>query len=212
MTRPRILIADAHRLFREAFAKLLEPECDVVGAIADSHALLTEAPELQPDIILLDVTAPTLNGLDMLGQLRQLMPRVRIIFLIMSEDPELAAEAFRLGASAYLLKDSAASELLQAVREVSLGHSYITPLAAQGLVENLLQASAPKNKHAKLSERHREVLQLLAEGCTMKEIGRRLNITPRTVAFHKYNMMELLKISSSAQLIQYAVKQHLVPM
>jgi DNA-binding NarL/FixJ family response regulator len=129
----------------------------------------------------------------------------------MDEDPGLAAEAFRLGASGYLLKDSAASELLQAVREVSLGHSYITPLATQGLVENLLQASAPKNKPTKLSERHREVLQLLSEGCTMKEIGRRLNITPRTVAFHKYNMMELLKVSSSAQLIQYAVKQHLVP-
>jgi DNA-binding NarL/FixJ family response regulator len=211
MARPRVLIADDHRLFREAFSKLLEPECDLIGTLGDAYSVLTKAPELKPDIVLLDVTAPALNGLHTLRRLRQLMPLVRVIFLTMREDPELAANAFRLGASGYLLKDSADLELLQAVREVSLGHSYITPLATQGLVENLLGASAPKNKSVKLSERRREVLQLLAEGCTMKEIGRRLNITPRTVAFHKYSMMELLKVSSSAELIQYAVKQQLVP-
>jgi len=210
MTRPRVLLADDHRLLREAFARLLESDCDVVGSVADGRALLAAAPDLRPDIVVLDIAMPLLNGLDAARQLKRTMPKVKVIFLTMSEDPEVAAEAFRVGASGYLLKNSAASELLQAIREVSLGRSYVTPLATRGLVETLLHRTEPPNKPAELSPRQREVLQLLAEGHTMKEIAHVLKITPRTVAFHKYSMMEQLGVTSSAELIQFALKQHLV--
>ena len=200
MTRPRVLLADDHRLLREAFAQLLESECDVVGVVADGRAVLAEAPTLQPDIVVLDVAMPLLNGLDTARQLRKLMPDVKLIFLTVSEDPEVAAEAFRVGAAGFLLKNSAASELLQAIREVSRGQSYITPLATRGLLGNLLHASETAAKSVELSTRQREVLQLLAEGHTMKEIARVLKITPRTVAFHKYSMMELLGVKSSRRI------------
>jgi DNA-binding NarL/FixJ family response regulator len=210
MTRPRVLLADDHRLFREACSRLLEADCDVVGAVADGRALLAAAPELLPDIVVVDVAMPLLNGLDAVRQLKRAMPEVKAIFLTMSEDSDVAAEAFRAGASGYLLKNSAASELLQAIREVSLGRSYVTPLATRGLVESFLHQKEPAAKPAELSPRQREVLQLLAEGHTMKEIARLLKITARTVAFHKYSMMEQLGISSNAELIQFALKQHLV--
>jgi DNA-binding NarL/FixJ family response regulator len=205
------LLADDHRLLREAFARLLEAECDVVGAVADGRALLAAAPELRPDVVVIDVAMPLLNGLDATRQLKRLMPEVKVIFLTMSEDPDVAAEAFRVGASGYVLKNSAASELLQAIREVARGRSYVTPLATGGLVGSLLQVKEHAGKPSDLSPRQREVLQLLAEGHTMKEIARLLKITPRTVAFHKYSMMEQLGITSSAELVQLAVRQHLIP-
>jgi DNA-binding NarL/FixJ family response regulator len=197
-------------LLREAFTRLLEPTCDVVGAVADGRALLAAAPDLRPDIAVIDIAMPLLNGLDAARQLKRVMPKVKVIFLTMSEDPDVAAEAFRVGASGYLLKNSAASELLAAIQEVSRGNSYITPLATQGLVETLLDHTEPSTNSVELSPRQREVLQLLAEGHTMKEIAPTLKITPRTVAFHKYSMMEQLGITSSAELVQFAVKQHLV--
>ncbi len=206
MNRPRVLLADDHRLLREAFARLLEPECEVVGMVADGRAVLTETPLLHPDIVVLDIAMPLLNGLDTARQLRRQYPAVKVIFLTMNEDSDVAAEAFRVGASGYLLKNSAASELLQAIREVVQGRSYVTPLATQGLVQNLLQSAEHLPKPIELSGRQREVLQLLTEGYTMKEIARMLKITPRTVAFHKYSMMELLEAKSSAELIQFAPK------
>src|SRR5262249_18060900 len=172
MRRPRVLLADDHRLLREAFAQLLEPGCDVVGAVADGRALLAVAPQLRPDIVVLDIAMPLLNGLDAARQLRRVMPDVKVIFLTVSEDPDLAAEAFRAGASGYLLKNSAASELFQAIQEVSQGRSYVTPLATQGLVDNLRHDSEQAKKTGELSPRQREVLQLLAEGHTMKEIAK----------------------------------------
>jgi DNA-binding NarL/FixJ family response regulator len=211
MTRPRVLLADDHRLLCEAFTRLLEPECDVVGTVADGRALLAEAPNLRPDIVVLDIAMPLLNGLDAARQLMRSMPKVKVIFLTMNEDPDVAAEAFRIGASGFLLKSSAAPELLQAIREVSLGRSYITPLATQGLLGRFVRPANPSDKPAELSPRQREVLQLLAEGHTMKQIARLLKITPRTVAFHKYSMMEQLGVTSSAELIQFAIKQHVVP-
>jgi DNA-binding NarL/FixJ family response regulator len=210
MLRPRVLLADDHRLLREAFAQLLQPRCEVVGAVADGRALLDAAPGLRPDIVVLDIAMPLLNGLDAARQLRQQMPEVKVIFLTVSEDPELAAEAFRAGASGFLLKNSAASELMQAIEEVFQGRSYITPLATGGLVGSFLHAPEPGKKAEELSQRQREVLQLLAEGRTMKQIARLLKITARTVAFHKYSMMQELGIRTSAELVQFAVKQHLV--
>ena len=210
MRRPRVLLADDHRLLREAFAQLLQPGCDVVGAVADGRALLAAAQELRPDIVVLDIAMPLLNGLDAARQLKGLLPEVRLIFLTVSEDPEVAAEAFRVGASGYLLKNSAASELFQAIQEVSQGRSYVTPLATQGLVGSLIREPGPAQGTGQLSMRQREVLQLLAEGRTMKEIARILAITPRTVAFHKYRMMEDLGIKTSAELVQFAIKGHIV--
>ncbi|MBP3957003.1 response regulator transcription factor [Gemmata sp. G18] len=210
MNRPRVLFADDHRLIREAFARLVEPECDVVGAVADGLALLAEVPTLRPDIVVADIAMPLLNGLDATRQLRKDAPDVKVIILTMNEDADLAAEAFRVGASGFLLKNSAASELLQAIREVAQGRSYITPMATRGLVENLLHVPGPAARPVELSVRQREVLQLLAEGHTMKEIARLLKITPRTVAFHKYSMMELLGAKTFADLIQFALKGSVV--
>jgi DNA-binding NarL/FixJ family response regulator len=210
MIRPRVLLADDHRFLREAFSQLLEPNCEVVGAVADGRAMIAAAKELRPEVVVLDIAMPLLNGLDAARQLKCLMPAVKVIFLTVSEDPDLAAEAFRAGASGFLLKNSAASELFQAIQEVLQGRCYVTPQATEGLVGAFLDGPAPEKKPGELSPRQREVLQLLAEGHAMKEISRILKITPRTVAFHKYSMMEQLGITSSAELVQFAVKQHLV--
>jgi DNA-binding NarL/FixJ family response regulator len=210
MNRPRVLIADDHRLLREAFAQLLEPTCEVVGTVADGRALLDLAPALRPDIVVLDIAMPLLNGMDAARQLKRLMPDVKVIFLTVSEDPDLAAEAFRCGASGYLLKNSAASELSLAIQEATHGRTYVTPLATQGMVSTFLHEYKPAKKASELSTRQREVLQLLAEGHTMKEIARILKITSRTVAFHKYTMMEALGIKSNAELVQFAIKHHVV--
>lgn len=210
MTRPRVLLADDHRLLREAFARVLESDCDVVGAVGDGQAVLPAARELRPDIVVLDIAMPLLNGLDAARQLKRTMPDVKIIFLTMNEDADVAAEAFRVGASGYLLKNSAASELLQAIHEVSQGRSYVTPLATRGLVENLMHEPESQKPADKLSPRQREVLRLLAEGRSMKEIASQLNITPRTVAFHKYTLMDLLDIHSNAELVQFAIRERIV--
>jgi len=210
MRRPRVLLADDHRMLREAFARLLEPSCDVVGTVADGRDVLTMAPELKPDIVVLDIAMPLLNGLDTARQLKRTMPDVRIIVLTVNEDPDLAAEAFRAGASSYLLKNSAASELLRAVEEAMCGRSYVTPLVTKGLVDALARGPAQANKKDLASPRQREVLQLLAEGHTMKQIARILKIKPRTVAFHKYGMMRQLGVKSTAELVHFALKQRVV--
>jgi DNA-binding NarL/FixJ family response regulator len=209
MKGPRVLLADDHALLLGAFEKLLAPECDIVGRVSDGRALIAAAEKLRPDVIVLDIAMPVLNGLDAGRQVKQLLPAVKLVFLTMNEDPDLAAEAFRAGASAYLLKGSEPSELITAIREVMNGRSYITPLVTGGLVGSLMDVG--KRKAADdLTSRQREVLQLLAEGRSMKEIANVLNVTPRTVAFHKYQMMEQLRIKSTAELVQYAVKNHIV--
>jgi DNA-binding NarL/FixJ family response regulator len=209
MEYPRILLADGHRLVREAVARLLQVDCEVVGAVGDGRALLAAARKLRPDVVLLDIAMPSLNGLDAARQLKRSMPLIKIIVLTVSEEPDLVAEAFRTGASGYVLKNSGASELIQAIREVVRGRSYVTPLATRGLVDGF-NPDEPAKQTRDLSPRQRKVLQFLAEGHTMKEIGRILEITPRTVAFHKYEMMEMLGIKSSAGLVQYAIKQRVV--
>ena len=210
VNRPRVLLADDHRLLREAFVKLLEPEFDVVGAVSDGRALLEAAPRLRPDVVVVDIAMPLLNGLDAARQLKRSMPAVKVIFLTVNEDPDLAAETFRAGGSAFLLKNSAASELSQAIHDVMQGRSYVTPLATRDMVDNLLRPSDVPGGPRELSPRQREVLQLLAEGRTMKEIAGILKITARTVAFHKYSMMEEFGIKSSAELVQFAIKKRIV--
>ena len=209
MADPRVLLADDHTLLLGAFEKLLAPECEIVGTASDGRSLIVEAQRLKPDVVVLDIGMPLLNGLDAGRQIKQLQKSIRLVFVTMNEDSDLAAEAFRAGASAYLLKRSAASELLVAIREVMKGRSYVTPLITQGLVGSFLDAAKQKPSHD-LTPRQREVLQLLAEGHSMKQVGALLNVTARTVAFHKYRMMEQLNIRSSAELIQFAIRHHIV--
>jgi DNA-binding NarL/FixJ family response regulator len=210
MHRPRVLLADDYRMLRETFALLLESSCDVVGTVADGRALLTAAAELKPDVVILDIAMPLLNGLDAARQLKRSMPEVKIIILTVNEDPDVAAEACRLGACGYLLKNSAASELLQAVAEAMQGHGYVTPLVAKELVTSLSAKPGQVIKDELPSARQREVLQLLAEGHPMKQIARILNIKPRTVAFHKYGMMKQLGVRSTAELVQAAFRLHML--
>jgi len=209
MGKPRVLLADDHALILGAFEKLLAGECEIVGQVGDGRALVAAVESLNPDVVVLDISMPLLNGLEAGRQIKQKSRNVKLVYLTMNEDPDLAAEAFRAGASGYLLKSSAASELTTAIREVAQGRSYITPLVAGGLVEALQHTTDPK-RESDLTPRQREVLQLLAEGRSMKEVAALLNLTPRTVAFHKYQMMEQLKVKSTAELIQYAVKHHIV--
>ncbi len=209
MGRPRVVLADDHALLLGAFEKLLAADCDIVGQVSDGRALVAAVDELKPDIVVLDISMPLLNGLEAARQIRQKTRSVKFVFVTMNEDAELAAEAFRSGASAYLLKRSAASELLTAIRQVMDGRSYVTPLITEGLVGELLHGDEGSPSH-ELTPRQREVLQLLAEGRSMKEAASLLNLTPRTVAFHKYRMMEQLKVKSTAELVQYAVKHHIV--
>jgi DNA-binding NarL/FixJ family response regulator len=209
MGRPRVLLADDHSLLLGAFEKLLAEDYDVVGQVSDGRALVAAAEQLKPDVVVLDISMPLLNGLEAGRQIKRHDKSVKLVFLTMNEEADLAAEAFRAGASAYLLKRSGASELSTAIRHVLLGRTYITPLIAEELVGSLLNPDEHRPEPG-LTPRQREVLQLLAEGHSMKEVASLLNLTRRTVAFHKYQMMQQLKVKSTAELIQYAVKHHIV--
>ena len=208
---PRILIADDHTLVAEACKKLLDNDYEVVGTVGDGRSLVRAAVELRPHLIIIDVSMPLLNGLDAGQQIKELMPGVKLVYLTMNHDVDLAAEAFRRGASGYLLKTCAATELSIAVREVLRGKSYLSPMIAKDTVDFLLrQDKTLVEEGQKLTERQREVLQLLAEGKAMKEVAGVLNLTPRTVAFHKYRIMEVLNVKSNAELVQYAIRHHLI--
>ena len=207
MTRARILMADDHLMLLEAFKAMLAPDFDIVGLVTDGRTLLEEFARLNPDVVLLDIGMPLLNGLDAGRQLKAQRRSVKLIYLTMNPDPDIAGEALRLGASGYVLKSSAAHELKQAIQEALRERSYITPLITRDVVGSLTQQRAPG--HA-LTSRQREVLQLLAEGKSMKEVGAILDLTPRTVAFHKYRMMEQLRLKTSAELVKFAVREGVV--
>lgn len=210
MIRPRVLLADDHRMLREVLARVLEADCEVVGQVGDGRALIEVAGEKHPDVVVLDVGMPLLNGLDAARILKKTMPAVKTVVLTVSEDPDLAAEAFRAGVSGFLLKNSAATELLQAINAAVRGETYVTPLVADRLQDSLVDEHRSDRVKEKTSPRQREVLQLLAAGRTMKEIAHLLKISARTVAFHKYTMMRELGIRTSAELVQFAVKEHVV--
>jgi DNA-binding NarL/FixJ family response regulator len=207
MNRPRILMADDHLMLLEAFKALLEPDFDVVGMVTDGRTLLEECARLHPDVVLLDIAMPLLNGLDAGRQLKAQRRPVKLIYLTMNPDPDLAGEALRFGASGYVLKSSAAQELKQAIQEALRGRSYITPLITRDVVGSLIEQ---RTRGQQLTARQREVLQLLAEGKSMKEVAAILDLTPRTVAFHKYRMMEQLRLKSSAELVKFAVRSGVV--
>jgi DNA-binding NarL/FixJ family response regulator len=209
--RSRVLIADDHTLVADLCKKLLETEFDVVGTVCDGRALVRRASDLKPDVIIVDIAMPILNGLDAGQQVKEFLPAVKLVYLTMNPDPEVAAEAFRRGASGYLLKTCAADEMVVAVRQVLRGMSYMSPRLSKETVNYLRRRSIVLAEEGeRLTERQREVLQLLAEGKVMKEVGSILNMTTRTVAFHKYRIMEVLGARSSAELVRYAVRNHMV--
>lgn len=208
---PRILIADDHTLVAELCKKLLETEFDVVRTVSDGRALVQAAVELKPDVIVVDIAMPILNGLDAGRQVKEILPAVKLIYLTMNPDPEVAAEAFRRGASGYLLKTCAALELVVAVREVLRGKSFMSPTLRKDDVNYLRrQDKQLVEEDQRLTARQREVLQLLAEGKVMKEVGGILNMATRTVAFHKYRIMDVLGAKSNAELVRYAVRNHMI--
>jgi DNA-binding NarL/FixJ family response regulator len=210
-SRSRILIADDHTLVAELCRKLLETEFDVVGTVSDGRALVRAAGELKPDVVVVDVAMPVLNGLDAGRQVKEMLPAVKLIFLTMNPDIEVAAEAFRRGAHGYLLKTCAAAELVLAVRDVLRGKSFMSPILPRDTV-NFLRKQDKKmvNEDDRLTQRQREVLQLLAEGKVMKEVSNILHMSTRTVAYHKYRMMEVLGAKSTAELVKYAIRNHIV--
>ncbi len=207
MKRPRVLLADDHTLFIQALQKLLEPEFEVVGTVGDGRALLGLAVELKPDAVVIDIGMPLLNGLDAGKRLKEMRPDTKIIYLTQNRDGALAAEAFRSKASGYLLKNSAAWELVTALHEAVAGRCYISPFIAEGTLDSIFKQPHVK---ADLTPRQREVLQLLTEGHSMKEIATVLNVTTRTVEFHKYRIMEVLKVKTNAGLVQYAIKHGMI--
>lgn len=209
MKRPRVILADDHLLLLDAIRNLLETEFDVVGTFGDGRALVEGAAALAPDVIVLDITMPEMDGLMAGSRLKRLLPNVKIIYLTMNLDADIAAGAFRLGASGYVVKNSAATELLEAIRRVMHGGTYMTPLITRRTPQSFTHNGEQKNKVNHLTGRQKEVLQLLVEGRSMKEAAHLLKVSPRTVAFHKYSMMEQLQLHSSAELIRFAMRHSL---
>jgi DNA-binding NarL/FixJ family response regulator len=209
--RSRILIADDHNLVAELCKRLLEKEFDVVGMVSDGRALVRAAVDLKPDVVVIDIAMPILNGLDAGRQLKEILPAIKLVYLTMNPDVEVAAEAFRRGASGYLLKTCAAADIVIAVRDVLRGKSYLSPALSRDSIDFLRRQEKELPEEADLlTGRQREVLQLLAEGKVMKEVGDILNMTTRTVAYHKYRMMEVLGAKSNAELVKYAIRNHMV--
>jgi DNA-binding NarL/FixJ family response regulator len=205
MKQTRILLADDHTMICAGVAKLLEPYYEVVGTVEDGRALLKAADELKPDVVLLDIGMPLMNGLDAARELKKRTPYIKVIFLTMESDSYIAAEAFRAGALAYLLKTSKPTELLQAVHDAVRGISYVTPQIGRALEDKFIRD--PRGRAQKqLTSRQREVLQMLAEGRSMKEIAYDLEIAHRTVRFHKYQIMEELGITTNSDLVKYAMR------
>jgi len=194
----------------DALKGILEPRCEVVGAVGDGRELLKAAAKLQPDIIVLDIAMPQLNGLDAARHLKLALPKLKLIFMTMNEDPDLVGEAFRAGASAFLLKQAAAFELMEAIEKVLKGGSYVTPSAAEGQAAISLRDPKARAHVTEPTPRQREVIQLLAEGRSMKEVASILQITKRTVAAHKYAVMDLLQLKTNADLVQYAIKHRII--
>lgn len=213
MNRPRILMADDHAIVLAGLRKLVEAEGEVVGMVEDGRALVEAAQQLRPDIVLLDISMPLLNGLDAARQISKLVPESKLIFLTMHATPTYATEAFKAGASGYLIKRSAAVELKQAIQAVMRGQHYMTPLITKDVLAATLQSpdgQINKPLVTALTQRQREVLQLVAEGKGTKAIASILNISVKTVEFHKFRIMSELDLHSTAELVKYAIGEGLV--
>jgi DNA-binding NarL/FixJ family response regulator len=211
MRKPRLLLADDHNLVMDGLKLMFEPEFELVGCVENGRALLEAAQQLVPDLILLDISMPLLNGLDAAVQLCKLLPGVKLIFVTMHEDADFVIAALKAGAEGYVVKRAAASELLTAIREVLKGHSYVSPLIARNTIDLFLGASSGTSKLAhSLTARQREILQLVAEGRSRREIAAILNISVKTVEFHKAALMRELDLHNSATLTRYAIEHGLI--
>ena len=209
-SRPRILIADDHALVAEAFKTLLESDFDVVATVHDGRSLIQIAQRVQPDVILVDVGMPLLNGLEAAQRIKRMLPRVKVVYVTVNQDRDLVNEAFDKGASGYLPKTSVASELITAIHAVLSGKLYVSPLLPPAATNCSQSEEESPGARSDLTERQVEVLQLLAEGRSMKEVAAELNLTTRTVAFHKYRIMEHLQLRNDAEVVQYAMRHHVV--
>jgi len=211
MNKVRVLLADDHKMFAEGLRGLLEPEYELVGIAEDGHELIAKAKELQPDVIIADITMPSLNGIEAVGQLKKAGSKAKVVFLTMHHDVMYASRAFEAGASGFVLKHSAPDELLTAIREALKGRTYVTSIIAGELMKSYKNGHSSQTEvFGKLTPRQREVLQMLAEGKAVKEIGRILHISTRTVEFHKYHMMKELEIETNAELVQFAIKHGII--
>lgn len=209
--RPRVLLADDHTVVLEGLRRVLEPECEIVGTAADGRALLAAAERLKPDVVVADISMPLLNGIEAVRQIKKTARDVRVVFLTMHADVSYAAKALEAGGSGFVLKTSAADELLTAIREAMKGRKYVTPALSTQVLEALgKRGSRPAESVETLTVRQREVLQLVAEGKTVKEIAGILHVSPRTVEFHKYRIMEQLGLRSTGELTQYAIRHGIV--
>lgn len=211
MSRPSILIADDHNIVVEGLRRLLDPEFDVAGTVKDGRELLAATKKLHPDVIVVDISMPNLNGIDAVRQIKKSHNEIKVVFLTMHADVAYAVSAFEAGASGYVLKHSAPDELVTAIREALRGRTYVTPLIAGELLKTYQKGTnrqAPMGSG--LTYRQREVLQLLAEGHSVKEVASILNISTKNVEYHKYRMMELLGLKTIAELVRYAVQQGIV--
>src|SRR6185312_926005 len=209
MAKPRLMLADDHTMVAEAFTKLLSEHYDVVSVVSDGMTLVKEAPELRPHVVILDLGMPILNGMEAGRQVKKLLPNTKIIVLTMNEDVDIAREALRSWASAYLLKKSAGSELVKAVDDVLHHRTYVTPRMARLIEEDFVRTPGP-NQQMQLTKRQTEIIQLLVEGYTMKEAGAMLKIKPRTVAYHKYQIMDFYGLKTHADFVMFAIRHHIV--
>jgi DNA-binding NarL/FixJ family response regulator len=212
MEEPRILLADDHRIFLEGLKNLLEEKFQIIGMVENGRDLIEEVREQRPDIVVTDISMPELNGIEATAQIKKIDPDVKVILLTMHGDVTYATRGFEVGASAYVMKQAAADELFSAIKEAMRGRTFVTPMIAGDLIKSYREGRGirPEDVHAKLTPRQREVLQLLAEGSSTKEVADKLNISARTVEFHKYKMMQELNLSTSAELIHYAIKHGII--
>jgi len=209
MGKTRILLADDHTLVAEAFSRLLEPQFEVLGIATDGRTLLEKAAQLRPDVILLDLSMPVLNGFEAGERLKKMLPHAKLIVVTMNEDTEVAAEVLRTWASGFLLKKSASTELVAAIQQVLQGKTFVTSHMTQGLVDQFVR-DPDLHRSRTLTPRQREVLHLLAEGRTMKEAADVLHVSPRTVAFHKYKIMEEFELKTNSDLLRFAIRERIV--
>lgn len=213
MNKPRVLLADDHTLVLEGFQKLLETHCELVGTAEDGRAVVEAAERVQPDLVLLDIAMPRLNGIEAARKLKKQHPHMKVIFVTMHADASYINAAFKAGASGYLLKRSAGQELIQAIHVVMRGDSYLTPLITKDVISGFLD---PRQVHVPavedLTARQREILQLVAEGYSAKQIATQLKTSHRTVEFHKAKIMEQLRLHTTVELVRYAVAHGLVTM
>ncbi len=208
MSRTRVLLADDHAVVAEGLEALLQSSFELVAVVHDGRSLVDAADRLHPDVIVTDISMPLLNGIDAIRQIRERRPGARIVVLTMHREIELAVDAFRAGAAGFVLKVSPGEELIAAIREVAQGGAYVTPLLTKDLISLLVEAR--EQSSPSLTARQREVLQLIAEGRTMKEVAGVLNISPRTAESHKYEIMRILNVDTTAGLVQYAIKAKVV--